>query len=42
MPSALGMMTGRPPRNTAAAELDVPKSMPMMAMMTPNLNYYCF
>jgi hypothetical protein len=30
---ALGMMmTGRPQRRTAAAELDVPRSMPMMAM----------
>src|SRR3972149_5347318 len=26
------MMTGRPPRKTAAAELDVPKSTPMVAM----------
>jgi hypothetical protein len=26
------MMTGRPPRSTAAAELEVPRSIPMMAM----------
>jgi hypothetical protein len=32
------MMTGRPPRNTAAAELDVPRSIPMMAMiLTPQV-----
>src|SRR5574340_694155 len=37
IPSALGMMTGRPPRSTAAAELDVPRSMPMMFMNSPEL-----
>ncbi len=30
VPSALGMMVGRPPSMTAAAELLVPKSMPMI------------
>jgi hypothetical protein len=26
------MITGRPPRSTAAAEFDVPRSMPMVAI----------
>jgi hypothetical protein len=37
MPSALVMMTGRLPRNTTAAELDVPGSIPMMATLFPPL-----
>ena len=35
MPSALGIMTGCPPRNIAAAELDVPKSIPMIDIIIP-------
>ena len=31
-PSLEGMMTGRPPRRMAAAELEVPRSMPMVAI----------
>jgi len=31
----LGMLTGRPPRNTAAAELDVPRSIPIPAIADP-------
>jgi hypothetical protein len=31
-------MTGRPPRSTAAAELDVPRSMPMIAMAFPYID----
>jgi len=34
-PSSLGIRTGRPPRKTAAAELEVPRSMPMIAINTP-------
>ena len=33
VPSALGMMTGRPPSRTAAAELLVPRSIPMIFAM---------
>ena len=35
MPSALGMMIGRPPRRTAAAEFDVPRSIPIIGMVSP-------
>ena len=33
IPSALGIMKGRPPRSTAAAELEVLRSMPMMGIL---------
>jgi hypothetical protein len=33
----VGMMIGRPPRRTAAAELDVPRSIPMIGMAGPRL-----
>lgn len=32
MPSALGIITGRPPPKTGAAELQVPRSLPIFAM----------
>src|SRR5512143_4109449 len=38
-PSAEGRMTGRPPSMTAAAEFDVPKSIPMTLAMMSLLPY---